>query len=230
MNRITFDNLPSTSTYLRENDLPIGTLVRAHTQSAGRGRRGNGFSSEAGGLYFSLSLPRSMPDAEMWAVTFMAANALCDTLEQYGARPKVKWVNDIYINERKVCGILCEVMADRLILGIGVNVENDLPAELAESATTLRAEGVEVKADALLDGIVSSLHGYIDGWDIPEALKRYRSRCMLTGRQITYTENGVRRTATAVGIADNGNLICTRDGNTFTLHSGEVFAVRSTAK
>lgn len=222
---LTYDLLPSTSDYLKENDLPIGTVVRAHAQSAGRGRRGNGFSSLEGGLYFSVSLPRSMPDSQMWAVTFMAANALCDVI---GERALIKWVNDVYIDGRKVAGILTEVRPDRLILGVGINVKKvDLPPEIKETATSLEECGINKTADAVLEGFFEHFDRYFDIRDVGDALERYRTRSLLTGKEITYTENGERKSAWATGIADNGNLICEKDGATFTLSSGEVFEVRS---
>lgn len=224
---LTFDSLPSTSTYLRENSLPIGTVVRAHSQSTGRGRRGNSFHSAEGGLYFSISLPRKMADEDMWAVTFMAAVAVCDAIESYGGCPKIKWVNDIFIGDKKVCGILSEVREDCLILGIGVNVKNTLSAEIRDIATTLEDEGISADADTLLSDILKGLDESFAHYDIHGTVEKYRGRCMLTGRNITYSENGEKKYALAVGIADNGNLICEKDGVTFTLHSGEVFEVRS---
>lgn len=223
---LTFDLLPSTSDYLKENDLPTGTIVRANAQSAGRGRRGNGFLSQAGGLYFSVKLPRSMADGEMWAVTFMAANALCDVI---GEQSSVKWVNDVYIDGRKVAGILTEVRPDSIILGVGVNVKNvEMPPELKETAVSLEEKGIDMTADAVLEGFFAHFDSYFDGWDIPLALEKYRPRSLLTGKEIRYTENGEIKYAKALGIADNGNLICQRDGETFTLSSGEVHTVRNT--
>ena len=223
---LIFGELPSTSTYLRENDEPVGTLVLARSQSAGRGRRGNGFYSE-GGLYFSVKLPRSMPDGEMWAVTFMAANAVCDAVAELGLRPEVKWVNDVYLGGKKLCGILTEVRQDCLILGIGVNLKRaDFPCEIADTVAALEDEGVTVTADALCESIISRFDRAFEGWQIPETLEKYRSRCFLLGRDITYVENGERRCARVTGIADNGNLLCERDGEQLALHSGEVHTVR----
>jgi len=222
---LTFRCLPSTSDYLRENDPPMGVIVRAESQSAGRGRRGNSFLSPSGGLYFSMKLPRSMPDEEMWAVTFMAANALCDAI---GKDAAIKWVNDVYIGERKVSGILTEIRADCIILGVGVNVKKvDLPAKIAPIATSLEENGIRITADELLDGFIRHFDKYFEQWDIPAVLGSYRSRSLLTGKEIRYTENGEVKYATALGIADNGNLICRQEGKSFTLSSGEVFAVRS---
>lgn len=227
---LIFDELPSTSTYLREKGEPAGTLVLARSQSAGRGRRGNSFYSR-GGLYFSVKLPRSMPDSEMWAVTFMAANAVCDAIAELGGKPAIKWVNDVYLCGRKVCGILCEVREDSMILGIGVNLKHtDFPEEIADTATTLEDEGIDVSAQSLCEGIIGHFDRAFEGWLIPEALEKYRARCFLTGKEITYTENGERKYARVTGIADNGNLLCEHEGEKITLHSGEVFGVRNTPK
>ena len=223
---LTFDCVDSTSTLLREGDFPHYTVVRALSQTAGRGRRGNPFISPAGGLYFSVKLPRPMVDSEMWAVTFMAANALCDAI---GGRAAIKWVNDIYIDGGKVAGILTEVRADALIVGVGVNVKSvAMPDEIAQSATSLERAGIDITAEELLYCFFEHFDNAFVGWNIPLTLEKYRKRSLLTGKEIRYTENGVKKYATALGIGDNGNLICQRDGKTFALSSGEVFAVRST--
>ena len=224
---LTFTSLPSTSDYLRENEVSLGTIVRAISQSAGRGRRGNSFSSMEGGLYFSMKLPRSMPDTDMWAVTFMAANAVCDAIALHGGAPQIKWVNDVYLGERKVCGILCEVRADHIILGVGVNVEKiDFPEEISRVATTLADEGIRITAEKLLFDIIERFDESFAQFDVQETVEKYRRRCMLPGRDITYTENGVKKYARAVDIADNGNLLCERDGESVILSSGEVHTVR----
>ncbi len=225
---LTFTELPSTSTYLRENCLPAGTVVRAVTQSAGRGRRGNSFSSGEGGLYFSVKLLRSMPEDEMWAVTFMAANAVCDAIAEQGGEPLIKWVNDVYLGGRKVCGILCEVRNDHLILGMGVNVKKThFPPEVAEVATTLEDEGIRVSAEELFVGIIGHFDRAFDRWNLTDTLEKYRSRSMLTGKDVTYTENGEKKYARVTGIAHNGNLLCEKDGESFALSSGEVHTVRT---
>ena len=224
---LVFDSLPSTSDYIRENDTQAGAVVRALTQSAGRGRRGNSFISREGGLYFSMKLPRSMPDEDMWAVTFMAANAVCDAISLHGGDPRIKWVNDVYISDKKVCGILCEVRADHIILGVGVNVEKtDLPEEIAHIATTLEDAGIHITADRLLEDVIKYFDVSFAQFDLRETVEKYRRRCMLIDRDIIYTENGEKKQARAIGIADNGNLLCEKDGMTFALHSGEVHTVR----
>ena len=119
---------------LARQGAPHGTVVSAKRQTAGRGRLGRRFCSPEGGIYLSVLLRTDLPPEDRALLTPMAAVAVCRTVERLcGVRPDIKWVNDLYLEGKKVCGILCERTGDAVIVGVGLNLktpEGGFPPEL----------------------------------------------------------------------------------------------------
>lgn len=214
---------------LAEEGAPEGTAVTADRQSAGRGRRGRQFHSPAGGVYLSFIL-RSSDAARVATVTARAAVAVARAIERLcDAAVTVKWVNDLLINGRKVCGILTEATMEPgaetpryMILGIGVNVEPvDFPPEVAKVATSLAQEGYAVDRAALIAAI-------LEEWERLENsgnayLAEYRRRSAVLGRAVTVICGETHYDAVAEAITDEGHLtVRLPDGKVQELSSGEV--------
>ena len=225
-----FQTIDSTSSHAKALALqgaPCGVVVLSEEQTAGRGRRGKSFFSPQGsGLYMSLIL-RSRPlfcDEQL--ITVAAAAAVCRALEGLeitGAR--IKWVNDIYLNGRKLCGILCEKAASEngdtaVIVGIGVNcAPSAFPPELRDIACSLN---MPISRNELAAKIITELDKMLS-MDTAAIIDQYRARSLMSGRCVRFNINGNKLEATAVGIADNGNLLVTLDnGEGLSLSSGEV--------
>ena len=164
-----FDSLDTTmrrAAELAREGSPEGTIVTADRQSAGRGRLGRSWISEPGlGLYLSLVLrPDCQADAAP-VLTLIAGLGVKEALEgTTGVRCDLRWPNDVLVRERKCCGILVEMEADRqrvahVIVGIGINLNHlEFPLELGGIATSLRIEtGREWRRDDLLDPLMESL-------------------------------------------------------------------------
>lgn len=131
MTHIALDEVSSTNTWLAQHaaELPHLTMVTATCQTAGRGQRGNTWESEPGAnLTFSLLIrPESVPARSQFSISEATALAVTDLLAIYGLTATVKWPNDIYVGDRKICGILIEhaVMGTSIIhsiIGAGLNV------------------------------------------------------------------------------------------------------------
>lgn len=210
---------------------PGAELIVASQQTAGRGRMGRSFYSPAEtGLYMSLAL--SCPGGFESAVssTTAAAVAVVRAIERLTPlRPLIKWVNDIYLDGRKVCGILTEGVTDfetgaltGIVVGIGINLHTEeFPADIGAVAASLGSSspGRCVLAAAVADELADIIGAYPDR----SYLDFYRSRSLVIGRRITYTAGGVSADAEAVGIDDIGGLIVRKDnGETFALSSGEI--------
>ena len=139
LNIIKLDVTPSTSTYAKENSssLPLPSLIIADKQTAGRGRRGNSFySPENTGLYMTLLLEVSNP---IPLITPATAVSICRVIEEkFNLEPKIKWVNDIFLNDKKICGILSECFTANgktmVAIGIGINLTT---SDFSLSKTTL---------------------------------------------------------------------------------------------
>ena len=211
-----------------------GTAVLAERQTAGRGRLGRDFFSPEGGLYFSLLLrPRDLA-ADAGLITVSASVALaraCDRFLPEGAAPtKIKWVNDLYRDGRKIAGILAEAVSrgseSRVILGVGVNLtlpEGGFPAELREKAgalfTALAPEERENLRLSLFEAFLGEFEALCGA---PDCLPEYRARMFLTGRPVNYEKDGRTHEATVTGVGERGELLLREDGREITLSCGEV--------
>ena len=193
-----------------------GSIVAAGWQSAGRGRMGRSFSSEPGGLYLSVCAALPCPAAEAPALAALAALAACEAV---GPKAQIKWPNDILLDGRKVCGILCEMKENCLIFGFGVNVENELPAELTQAGRVNTARG------ELLERITRRLADILSGY--PEnreaLLELYARRCCTLGRMVDVTYRGMPLYGFAFAVDKHGGLmVMTQENRTVvTVYSGE---------
>lgn len=241
-----FDTVGSTNTVLKglaAEGAPSGTVVVADHQSSGKGRRGRNFVSPSGvGIYLSyLFRPESGFD-KISDLTSWTAVAVADAIKNaYGLDTQIKWVNDLLMNRKKICGILTEVSVegesgfiDTCIIGIGVNVNEkpeDFPSELSDVATSLSIEndGKTFFRSKLAAEIIRSMDRLKDGWpdNSDYYLGRYRELNITTGSKVTayklMSENGNGRTGTAIAINDDYSLkVKFDDGSTEDLKSGEV--------
>jgi len=226
------ESLDSTNTYLKElsKEASTKTVVIANTQTKGRGRTGNSFFSPEGGLYMSILLPFE-PEFQKTPglVTAFAAVSVCRAIEKITDKsPKIKWVNDIYLENKKICGILTEATSDKnIILGIGINIippENGFPDDIKNKAGSLflkRDVPKDIKS-ILAAGIINNLINTISDKKYSSYTEEYKKRSMLTGKKVSYLKNNVEKHGIVLGIDDNLHLLINNDGNTETLSSGEI--------
>ena len=219
-----------------DDGAPHGTLVLAEEQTAGRGRRERGFfSPPAENLYFTLVL-RLPLDAHR-RLPVLVPVAVCDAIRDEGVDARIKWPNDVWIGELKVCGMLidAELRADGALAmpGIGINVNGDPAAnpELAGIATSIaRAGGHAVGREALLARVCSNLERWLAA--SPEALlKRYRELSLVLGRSVTvHPAGGEPWEGSAEDLDHEGGLLVRRtDGALETVLAADV-SVRPVAQ
>lgn len=192
-------------------------LLIAERQTMGRGRLGRSFLSPEGGLYMSLLLPQTQKP-----VTVLAAVAACGAIEELTAlQPKIKWVNDLFLRGRKVCGILAEGLENAVVLGIGVNLKT--PEGGFPGVTVAGALETDVPPDALAACITEKMLALLAAPDDAAALAAYRERMMLIGRDIHFEQDGQTKNARVLGVDDAGGLtVQMENGERRTLRSGEV--------
>ena len=221
-----FDTLDSTSTDCRRR-LRAGEercLVLAERQSAGRGRQGKSFFSPPGrGLYFSLLFAPNGGVAGADAFTAWAAVSTARAIAAATGREcGIKWVNDLYYGDQKVCGILTEAVGESLIVGVGVNLRTGpIPAELEGVAGALECD---CDRDALAAEIALGLLAYAPG--DRSHMEEYKSRSIVLGRPVRYQQNGVSRSGTAMDILSDGALLVKSEDELYVLHSGEISLLR----
>lgn len=226
----TLESSNRTAKLLALDGAPHGTLVLTAHQSAGRGRLGRVFESPSGkGVYLSVLL---RPAASAQTATIGAAVAVCRAVQELcGLELGIKWVNDLYYQGKKVCGILTEAgtnlesgRLEWLVVGIGLNLTSrpeDWPEELRPIAGSLYPGGpAPVSRAALAGAIARELLGLCPAFD---CLDEYRARCFVPGHWVTVCTGTESYAAKAVVIDDAGRLIVQREGGrTEALCHGEV--------
>ena len=238
--QITFvPSVGSTNTVLRalaEQGAPEGTVVIADEQTGGRGRMGRAFYSPAGsGIYLSLLLrPVNADPRQTVTLTAAAAVALCQAIETVSENePQIKWVNDIFLNGRKICGILSEAafglesgVPEYVVVGVGINAytpEGGFPPELAEIAGALWERPVPGGKNRLAAEFVNHFWKLYTAGDPAAFLEDYRRRSLVVGKDITVIAGGKETPAHALGIDENCRLLVRYEsGETAALSYGEV--------
>ena len=229
------DRLPGTNAALRSRadaGAREGLVLIAQAQSAGRGRGGHSFYSPPGGLYMSILLRPEIGARQAVGLTAMAAVAAARAAERLcGAPIRIKWVNDLYYQGKKVCGILTEAAfrleegtLDYAVLGVGFNAytpEGGFPPEIASIAGSVyearREDGRNALAAAFLNGLRGALA------EPQAALEDYRRRCLVLGKDILVQSPQGSRPARALDLDEQcGLLVQYPDGSREVLRSGEI--------
>ena len=237
-----FPVIDSTNTYAKTTpDLPDGAVIVASQQTNGVGRLSRKFySPEKAGVYLSILLrPHTIAMADISTITLLAAVAVVDTVEQLtGIRPQIKWTNDVYMNRRKICGILTEAtiegesgMIQSIIVGIGINLfqnyEDFDPSIRDIAGSVLTETGKRVHPADYAAALVRNFEKYYIDGQFPknkeEFLKVYRDALFFLGETVQVISFKETYSAVAVDINEQGELIVRReDGSLVALNSGEI--------
>ena len=215
-----YNIVTSTNEIAKISELPdVPLVIIADRQTAGKGRLGRRFESPAGtGQYMSFVFQPDFDIRRSLYVTMAAAVGTCRAIEKVtGKHVEIKWVNDLFLNGKKVCGILTEAQSDlesgrieRLITGIGVNCyPGSFPPEVSEIAGSLAESTSEFSREILAAAMINEVLPLITDPDTSRFLDEYRERCFILGREIkihpSYNDAGIR--ARAIDISDDGGLI-----------------------
>ena len=226
-----FDEIDSTNTEAKRMVLDGfcgDALLVAHSQTAGRGRMGRSFYSPTGtGAYFSILHTLNTPLCDAVAITSASSVAVMRAIRTLtGIQTEIKWVNDLYYNQKKVCGILCESMSigeeRSVVIGIGINLKSaEFPEELSEIAGSLCAD--EVSSIQMAGEICRELFSFLEDPTAPDWLEDYRKHSLVLGKRITWIEQGIPHVGVAESIREDGAL-CVRDenGTPLVLRTGEI--------
>ena len=236
-----YETLGSTNDTLQEMaaaGAPEGTAVLARHQTAGRGRMGRSFYSPADtGLYFSILLRPDLPPEAALSLTPMAAVSAAEAIaEVTGIQTKIKWVNDLLLGQKKVCGILAQSQlteeGKRLahaIIGVGINLQpprDGFPSEIAEIAGALYERAENVPPQLFTDlGEAVCQHIMSDYSHLQEKryLAPYRERLCILGQPILVAENDIVREAVALDVDDDLRLLVRySDGTEVWRSTGEI--------
>ena len=237
LNITIFNELDSTNNYLKK----IGSegekenhLVIASSQTSGRGRMGRSFYSPKGtGIYFSLLLHPQISAERSLFLTVMAAVSVAETVMEYNKNNvKIKWVNDIYIDGKKVCGILTEgainsdKKLDYAVVGIGINViapKNGFPEYIKDIATAIFPGKTEENIkEKIVAEVVNRFFQMYNG-DDNDFIRRYKEYSYLTGKEINIISGENTRPAVVLDITDDCRLLVkNKNGEIEEISSGDV--------
>ncbi len=229
----TLDSTNTRAKAIAATGAPHGYLVIAESQTGGKGRRGRTFySPEHTGVYITFVLRPKLLAERAVMITSMAAVAVARAIETVAdVDVRIKWVNDLYINGRKTCGILCEASMDfesgqleYAVLGIGINVSPmRFPPELGDIATSIGNEcGHQVSRSRLIAEICNQLEALYGQLDTCEFMAESRKRSNVIGHDVLVLRGDERFTARALDIDDRGCLVIRTDAGVRRVDSGEV--------
>ena len=221
--RLHFDTLSSTQDYAKEKRADgMDLVVTAACQTGGKGTKGRSFSSQTGGVYLSkLTFYEDLSVKSAFKIMIGGAVAVCETLRFYGLKPLIKWPNDIWVNDKKICGILIENVfsGDKVrssVVGIGLNVSNSLPAELTEIATTMT---LAMGKTPTVEGVTSRL---IEELDKERTMDDYRAYLGYMGREATLLLGSERVHGKLLFVDDEGGLQVELDGEVRRFTAAEI--------
>ncbi len=236
LNIIVLKTVNSTNLHTKElakNNAPHETIVIADHQAEGRGRLGREFfSPEGSGIYMSILLK---PDKIILCpslLTVAAGVAVCRVLNSIVKSPAtIKWVNDIFVHGKKVCGILAESTSnpnkgtiDNIIVGIGLNVNTPdavFPGKLNKIAGSVFPENIT--RNEITAKIINEFQKIYNTDNTQALIDEYKNYSCVLGKKIRFTKSGKAFSGTAIDINDEGNLIVVLDtGETSILKSGEI--------
>lgn len=239
---LRYPTLESTNTEAANqarNGAAEGVCVIADRQTAGRGRHGREWvSAEGAGLYFSIVLRPKIEIRLLPLITLMTGIAVHDTLEDFGLRPDIKWVNDILIGDEKISGILAETVETptglAVIVGIGINLtSSSFPEEIAGTATSIEVEtGNTVNASQLSERLthyLSYFYEILNGHNGPaEIINDLRRRSTYySGKQVRVTLVNTSFQGTTDGLEENGALrVKSAEGSVTIVQAGDVERLR----
>lgn len=234
-----FETIHSTNTFLKEQDLSIlqeGYVVLADEQTSGRGRLNRHFfSPKRSGIYLSVLLKPNLPPEKTRLLTLCTAVAVCNALQKVcGLISQIKWVNDIYVEDKKLCGILTEASIsaemqsiDYVIVGIGINT-GQIPKEIDNIATSvLTVTGKQGFRNKLVAEVLNQLEklyfAYILVGNESAILSAYSEKLTYINKKVVVKMYDGAYEATVLGIDETGRLIVKNDeGKVLHINTGEI--------
>ena len=234
------DKVDSTNKYLKElanNGENEKTVVIAKEQTAGRGRLGRSFVSNSGkGIYMSILLRPTFGIELSKRITSLTATAVSEAIDEVTElNTKIKWVNDIYVNDKKLAGILTEGhtnfesgKVEYIVVGIGINLYKQIfPDNLDNIITTVEDETNKVfSINKIIESILNKLIYYYENIKDNIHINEYRKRSYVINKNVELNIHGNIKYGKVLDIDDEGELIVLINDKKETIYSGEITKVR----
>ena len=232
MKQIHFENIDSTNTYLKQNykDLENFTFVSASNQTQGKGRDTRKWESESNNLLFSLLIKDSKYFNYTNSISIVSAYSILQVLKEYGiSNLSIKWPNDIYIEDKKACGILLEAISKNeiecVIIGVGLNVnQTKFDFEYIHEPTSLKNIlnkdiNIEVLKNNIYNSLINNLNKLVDGYDFYKDIIEYD---YLKNKEAYALINKQKKLIKVKGINSDYSLCIIDDERELNINSGEI--------
>lgn len=242
-NYLYFDTIDSTNlkakTLLKANNshLTNGTLLISEEQTAGRGRLDRSWHcSKSSGLLFTIVLHTNIETIHLPKITLIVAASICITLKKFDVDAKIKWPNDIFINHKKICGVLTEMSTNSkrinsLIIGIGLNVntiKTDFPEDLKDIASSLSAEyGHHFSRELILAEILNNFEELFEDFSqnlsLENTIEICKNNSAVLNREVFLINRGIYEEVLVKDLSSDGELVVEKkDGSIIKVSSGEI--------
>lgn len=212
-----------------------GLVIASMEQTGGMGRMGRSFSSPKDtGIYFSILLKPEIDNKEVTLLTSLAAVAVCEAIESCSdLKPAIKWVNDVFLNDKKVCGILTQASfsmenfaPEYVVVGIGINVyspREGFDKSIRDVAGSVFSEKQGDMKNRLLAKTLDRFFYYYDHFEDKSFVAEYKKRSLIIGKRVKVIKPNESRPATAISIDDSCHLLVRyEDGAEELLSTGEI--------
>lgn len=231
-----YKRVTSTNTLLKDRaNEEEGLVIAALEQTNGMGRLGRTFISPPNsGIYFSILLKPDIDNSEITLLTTVAGVAVCEAIEKYTDKlPKIKWVNDVFIDDKKVCGILTQasfsmenLQPEYVVVGIGINLyypEGGFSEEVDKVAGNVLSDKRGDLKNKILAEVLNRFFYYYRRFSKKEFIAEYKNRSFVIGKTIRVVAPNGEKIAEALDIDDECHLIVRYDdGSVEALSTGEI--------
>ena len=223
MKIIELYEVDSTNEYCKRENFAEDVAVIAKRQTAGRGTKGRSFVSDEGGLYITVMRHYdNFPAEKAFQIMINSCVAVCKTLEIFSIKPRIRWANDVFVGDKKICGTLIENTFSgnkivRSVVGMGINVNNAISEELKDIATSITQHvSAKVAVDEVKKALLSNLESSY-------TIADYKSYIDYFGKSVMLKTADSERQVVALDISDDGRLIVREeDGAVNKISSAEV--------
>lgn len=220
MKIIELTEVDSTNEYCKRLTEIENAVVTAKRQTAGEGTNGRNFVSDDGGIYLSiLRTYRDFPGKDVFRIMVNSCVAVCKTLERFGVKPIIRWANDVLVGGKKISGTLIEnsIKGDTLrsIVGIGININNEIPENLKNIATALCEHVGYVQLESVKDILIENLEQEF-------SIDDYKNYINYLGEEVILRVGQRTRTVKAIDIASDGRLVISGENGIEEISSAEV--------
>ncbi|MCL2539469.1 MAG: biotin--[acetyl-CoA-carboxylase] ligase [Oscillospiraceae bacterium] len=230
---IVLETVGSTNDYAKtmaSNGISKDLCVIANEQVKGRGTRGRSFYSPGGsGLYLSYATNIKKTDNEIPPTPAVAVAVARAVQSVYNVKPEIKWVNDVLICGRKICGILTEKIPttyedyDSVVIGVGVNISTEaFPEEIKDRAASISEFADVFEVEHFAAEIIGQIRALAINPDPDKYMSEYKAASSVLGRRIAFVHDGIDRAGIAKDITQNGHLLVETCTGVIELFSGEV--------